>query len=177
MNIDEIISRALEAGFTYSVPLDVSTLRLRPEVRDTCATNKCGVYGCTWSCPPACGTLEECGERIKNYHRGIIVQTMGELEDEFDIEGIHDISTRHGENFYRFTAELRKEYPKLLALGAGTCKVCEKCAWPEPCRAPELAVSSMEAYGLGVSDVCTANNIQYYYGRNTLCFVGCYLID
>ena len=34
------------------------------------------------------GTLEECGEDISGYTRGIIVQTKGELEDEFDGEGM-----------------------------------------------------------------------------------------
>jgi hypothetical protein len=34
----------------------------------------------------------------------------------------------------------------------------------------------MEAMGMVVSDVCRANNLPYYYGPNTLTYVGCVLV-
>ncbi|MDR0628659.1 MAG: DUF2284 domain-containing protein [Treponema sp.] len=38
-------------------------------MRDVCAVNKCMAYGTNWSCPPACGTLEECEARIRRSFR------------------------------------------------------------------------------------------------------------
>jgi hypothetical protein len=35
----------------------------------------------------------------------------------------------------------------------------------------------MEALGMIVSDVCKDNNLPYYYGPNTLTYVGCVLIE
>ncbi len=177
-DIEGIIKEALDAGFDNVVPLDCSTIRLLPEVRAMCEANKCGIYNKNWSCPPACGTLDECAERVSRFKHGIIVQTIGELEDEFDFEGIQATSKRFSDTFYKFTRILRNEYPNALALGAGGCKLCEKCTYPDaPCRAPERAISSMESYGMVVSDVCTSNNVPYYYGRGKQVFVGCYLID
>ena len=76
----------------------------------------------------------------------------------------------------RAMAEKVKElYPGATCLGAGGCTVCKSCAYPEPCRFPEKAFSSMEGYGMLVSDVCTANNVPYYHGENTIAYVGCYL--
>jgi hypothetical protein len=42
----------------------------------------------SWSCPPGCGSLDECTARIRRYAKGLIVQTAGKLEDEFDGEGM-----------------------------------------------------------------------------------------
>ena len=75
---------AEEAGFSAWAPLDISTIELKKEVRDMCAVNSCGQYGKRWSCPPGCGTLEECAQQVAAYQNGILVQTTGQLEDEFD---------------------------------------------------------------------------------------------
>ena len=103
IDIEKVIKSALDAGFDVAVPLDCSTIELRPEVRAMCEVNKCGVYNKIWSCPPGCGTLDECRERVKKYSIGIIVQSKGELEDEFDFEGIEEVSKRHAETFRKFS--------------------------------------------------------------------------
>ncbi|MGI6039177.1 MAG: DUF2284 domain-containing protein [Clostridiales bacterium] len=178
MNTDEVIRRALDQGFSFSVPLDPATIKLRPEVRDMCASNRCHSYNKNWTCPPAIGTLDECSERISRYSRGILVQTMGYLEDEFDIEGMEEISISHRHNFASFHDILIKDFPNALSLGAGGCTRCEKCTYPDlPCRFPHLALSSMEGYGMIVSEVCKMNGLPYNYGVGTLVFVGCYLLD
>ncbi len=45
MNYEELSKLAEEAGFSAWAPLDVSTIQLKPEVRDMCAANSCGQYG------------------------------------------------------------------------------------------------------------------------------------
>ena len=39
------------------------------------------------------------------------------------------------------------------------------------------AISSVEAYGILVSELCQKNNVDYYYGPNTLTYVGCVLFE
>ena len=41
----EIAALAAQAGFIHYAPLDVSTIELRSEVRDMCASGGCGQYG------------------------------------------------------------------------------------------------------------------------------------
>jgi len=173
-DLEKVMKKAIAAGFTDAAPLDLSTLELREDVRANCADNKCGVYGKCWSCPPACGTLEELKEKIKRYKQGIIVQTSGELEDEFDFETTTEIMHKHAQSIKKLAKELADEYD-VLPLGAGTCGLCETCAYPEPCRIPKYQISSMEAYGIFVSDVCKKNDVKYYHGKNTQTFIGCYL--
>ena len=59
----------------------------------------CHKYDKCWSCPPGCGSLEECEAKVRQYKYGIIVQTVGELEDVFDGEGMMETEARHKEYF------------------------------------------------------------------------------
>lgn len=143
-----------------------------------CAADKCRNYNRSWSCPPAIPSLEALREQAARYQRGIIVQTVGQLEDSFDIEGITDTAQRHQENMNRMLSALRSLYPGLYAMGAGGCRRCEKCTYPDaPCRFPEDLTYSMEASGLVVSEVCTANGVRYNYGPNTIAYTSCFLLE
>ena len=178
MTYEELEKLAMYSGFNHTAPLDVSTIEVRKEVRDACEQNTCNMYDLCWSCPPACGTLEECGDRIKAYHSGIILQSSIQLEDSFDFEGIMELGERHSKALEAFTDEIRKTCPNALVLGAGGCKRCKKCTYPdEPCRFPEKQLSSMEGYGMVVNEVCKKNGIPYNYGKDTMTYVGCALIE
>ena len=177
MNDDALARLADRCGFTHRALLDISTIDLKPEVRGMCAENTCGLYGRRWSCPPGCGTLRECEERLRGFSRGILVQTVGEVEDSFDFEGMARIEQVHKESFDAMYAALRADGVRTLALGAGGCTRCQRCTYPDaPCRFPESMVSSMEAYGMLVLEVCRANGLKYYYGPGALAFTGCFLV-
>ncbi|NCB93946.1 MAG: DUF2284 domain-containing protein [Clostridia bacterium] len=178
MNKEELISVAKEAGFTAAGILDAGTLELRQEVRDMCKANSCGMYEKRWSCPPGCGSLEDLQKRIDQYHHGLIVQTVGQLEDTMDVDTMMETERLQKENLLRLRDILLESYPGLLTLGAGCCTNCEKCTYPDaPCRFPDKMVSSMEAYGLVVSDVCKSNDMKYYYGNCTIAYTSCFLLE
>jgi predicted metal-binding protein len=175
-NLKLVRDLALSCGFTYVGALDPETIVPRIEVRESCATNKCHAYDKNWSCPPGCGTLEECTNIIRQYSTGLILQTFGRLEDHFDFESMDAINMRHRDNIARFADEVRKQYPDALVFGDGCCTRCKECTYPDaPCRFPEKMTSSMEAFGMFVSEVCMKNDLPYYYGENTLTYVGCVL--
>jgi predicted metal-binding protein len=179
MNIDiqALATRALAFGFTSAGPLDAATLCPREEVRGMCAADRCRHYGKSWTCPPACPSLEENKAELAKYKSGVLVQTTGTPEDEFDLEGMQEIGRAHMRRFHAFHRALREEYPGLLALGAGACDLCGTCTCPDaPCRRPGDAVTSMEAFGLVVSDACRDNGMKYNYGPGTMTFTGCFLV-
>lgn len=173
--MENAIKMALDAGFFHVNVLDAATIELKEEVRQMCAA--CHQYNKRWSCPPGCGTLDECRVRLGRFRKGILVQTVGELEDEFDGEGMMETEKTHKEHFRALRQELEAVYPGLLALGAGCCAVCKECAYPNgPCRFPEKVVSSMEAYGMVVTEVCRANGMAYNHGKNTIAYTSCFLL-
>ncbi len=171
----ERIELALAQGFTCAAALDPGALAVRAEVRDMCAADKCRAYGRNWTCPPHCGSLEECAARLGEMGSGLLVQTVGQLEDSFDFEAMAETEKRHLEHFHALADLLREKCPGVLCLGSGGCRLCKSCAYPEPCRFPEWACSSMEGWGLLVNDACQAAGVPYYHGKNTLAYTACYL--
>jgi predicted metal-binding protein len=136
------------------------------------------MYGKRWSCPPLCGSLEECRANVQRYSQGILVQTVGELEDELDGEAMMETEARHKEHFKNLEQLLRKQFPDMLAMGAGCCTKCSVCTCPDaPCRFPGEAFSSMEAYGMLVTQICQANGLAYHYGPCTIAYTSCYLLE
>lgn len=177
MTFSELTSLAQSVGFTNWAKLNIETLDLKPEVRQMCASNSCGQYGKRWSCPPGCGSLEECRKKVADMHHGILVQTVGPVEDGFDFEAMEELNTLHKERFERMYHLLREAGVDTLPLGAGCCTRCKDCTYPDhPCRFPQERIASMEAYGLLVSEVCKANGMQYYYGSDKIAYTSCFLL-
>jgi predicted metal-binding protein len=173
-----LIKDALSAGFSQAGELNTSALEFMPEVRDMCAADRCHSYGRNWTCPPACGTLEDSAKKAAGYTRGILVQTIGKLDDDFDWESIEETLKKHKNNFDELGRILRSRYPRMLAMGSGACGICGECTYPDaPCRFPESAVPSMEAFGLFVSRVCTLSGVPYNNGPRTITYTSCFLIE
>ena len=172
-----LLALAKELGFTEAVALDPQALVPKEDVRAMCASDKCHAYGKNWTCPPECGGLSACAARIKDCTQGILLQTVGTLEDSFDVEAMMDTEKVHRERFHTMAEKIRAIYPDALCLGTGGCRICGKCAYPEPCRFPDKACSSMEGYGLLVSEVCQSAGIPYYHGKNTIAYTACILFS
>ena len=173
----ELEEMAKGCGFTHFAKLDISTLEFKQEVRDMCNPKQCNSYNKSWSCPPACASLDEISERVKSCNIGILVQTVGSIEDSMDWDAIMETGARHKVNFGKMRVLLNKMHPSLIAMGAGECKICDDCSYPdEPCRYPDKMEVSMEASGLFVSKVCSDNELKYNYGAEKIAFTSCFLM-
>ena len=121
------------------------------------------------------GTLEECKAQMQAYDNAILLQAVGKTESEYDYEYIMEAGMRHVASLERFAEALRADHPEALCLGAGMCRICPECAYPEPCRFPDKRLSSMEAYGLFVTGVTQTTELEYYYGNGTIAYAACCL--
>ncbi len=174
--MNDLDALARENGFSHWGELHMDALVPLDAVREMCAADRCGCYGRNWACPPGCGSLNHISERLLRYHSGLLVQTTGALRDDFDIETMDAISGTHRVHFLNLARQARLLAPDCLPLSAGPCLVCRKCTYPNrPCRFPTKAISSMEAYGLLVSDICIRSGLQYNYGPKTLTYTSCIL--
>ena len=172
-----LLTLAKEIGFSHAAAVDPSSLKTQQEVRALCAADRCGYYGKNWSCPPFAGEISALQRQLDRCVGGIVVETTGELEDEFDLEGMGRIMQQHSRSFAALARQARLLYPKVLPLSAGPCTVCRRCTCPDrPCRFPKKRLCSMEAYGLLVSEICHASSLPYTSGNNTMTFISCVLI-
>ncbi|MEG1619712.1 MAG: DUF2284 domain-containing protein [Eubacterium sp.] len=173
---EKIVQIAKEYGFFTVSSLDVKTVISNIEVRKMCEANKCHKYNENWTCPPACGTLEECQSKINTYENGILLQTVGDIEDSFDFEAMEELESIHKKRFSSFVEAFRKLNPNILPLNVGCCTNCEICTYPdEACRMPEKAYASLEGFGLLVSELCQKNGAKYYYGSDKMAYTACVL--
>ncbi len=172
----DLAQAARECGFDTVAPLDPKTLKFLPEVRSMCAADRCRSYNKTWSCPPACGSLEDWAEKASRYSRGLLLQTIGAREDSYDIEAMMEAAEENKRQVDLFAERLLAEGVDFLLMGAGTCTRCKECTWPDaPCRFPEKLFPSMEACGLFVSQVCVDNGVPYNYGDEKIAYTCCLL--
>lgn len=173
----ELLRLAEQCRFDHAGIFSVSLLRVDPAVREMCTADRCRSYGKRWTCPPGCGTLEEMAAKIAGRRRGVLLQSTGTMEDEFDIDAMQCAEEVHKGRFARYVTHMRKYCPDCLPMSAGTCTLCSTCTYPDaPCRLPQIAVPSMEAYGLMVSQVCADCGVPYYYGPRSITYSSCVLL-
>lgn len=178
MTDNELLALADSCGFEHFGMLNVPALEFNPAVREMCSAGRCGMYGKCWTCPPGCGTLEEISAKVSAYHRGVLLQTTAELEDDFDVEAMMEAEKLQKARFLELVSRLRETYPSCLPMSSGACTVCPSCTYPDqPCRFPHLAIPSMESCGLVVSKTCEDSGMRYYYGPRTITYSACVLVD
>ena len=148
--------------------------------RAMCESNACGMYGRCYVCPPDCGDIDKLMEQIPKFDHALVYQTVTVLEDSYDFEGMIEARKRT----YPISQDLRRLFrekgiTKVLHLGAGGCGVCEVCAkrTDEPCRHPDLAMHSLESYGVNVSSLAKSADMKYINGQDTVTYFGAVLFS
>lgn len=178
---EELLVRTLlDWGAFRAAVVPVEKIEFEPAFRKLCESNACGMYGRSWMCPPHVGPVEELIARARRYRRALVYQTVDALEDSYDFEGMMAAGQRMNE----LARKVRGGLPGLfgqnaLYLGAGGCRVCPMCAEQEgkPCRFPEKALASLEAYGVNVSRLAELAGMKYINGQDTVTYFGAVLFD
>ena len=171
--IDQLVE---QVGFDFVGECTTEGFRTQPEVRNMCAANLCQHYDKSWSCPPACGDIEEYEQRMRAFDQCVVVQSVGQMEDPYDFETVMETAAIQDDKFRDLVKQLQEQDFAFMPLGAGACMLCKKCSYPDaPCRFPDKMVVSMEASGLVVNEICTKAGIAYNHGENTISFTGCIL--
>ena len=172
---------ALEAGAAQAALLEVSQIQFHEDFRKACEKNACGKYDTNWMGPPAIGPIRILKQRAERFQKGLLFQTVHPIKSNFDMKGMLDAAKLHEAVFRDLLERIRKRYPseELLPLSAGCCSICERCAYAdrEPCRHPDQAVSSVEAYGMNVIALQKSAGLPYYHGKDKVCYVGLILFD
>lgn len=168
-----LVQIILDAGADNAAPISVGDMTFDRVFRDICASNSCGNYGMCYMCPPDVGDIDVLMDEAKGYDRGVLYQTITAIEDSFDFEGMSEAGVRHNACTQRIARVVGRR-DGVLHLSSGGCRVCKTCAkrTGDPCRHPNLAMASLEAYGVDVYRTATAAGLKYINGPNTVTFFG-----
>lgn len=169
---------AVALGAFRAGTIPVEQIPFDATLRKACEANYCGNYGRNWMCPPDIGDIDELIARARQYKVALVFQTVSALQDSFDFEGMQDALVRHR----GVTADIGEALQKsgltgILQLSAGGCTLCQACAkrTGEPCRNPDEAVASLEAYGMYVAKMAELCGMNYINGKNTVTYFGAFL--
>ncbi|MCR4771709.1 MAG: DUF2284 domain-containing protein [Oscillospiraceae bacterium] len=136
-------------------------------VRYICRT-ECPMYGRTWACPPAVGTVEQCREKCMRFTDGLLFSTVTEVSDIADIEETLSTRAPHEEITRKVRDMAAELYGEVLTLSTEACAVCESCAYTEgkPCRHPERMFPCVESHGIIVTELAEKHGMDFFNGGN-----------
>ena len=117
--MNNLTEKIKEIGFDKFAEVDLEQIVFDKAFRQLCEVNTCQKYGTNYMCPPHIGGAEECIDKVKQYPKGIIVQSIIQLEDSFDFEGMmagqkeHDLRIRQLANQLQGKEYLRGLYGRV----------------------------------------------------------------
>ena len=178
---EELIRIALASNASNAAILDTELIQFHEDFRKACEKNFCKRYGTSWMGPPAIGPVVELANQAARYRKGMLFQTVHSIASNFDMKGMVAAAKAHEKVFRGLLKRIREEFPddEILPLNAGCCSLCEECGYltQEPCRHPEQAVSSLEAYGINVIALQKCAGLPYYHGKESVIYVGMILFN
>ncbi len=147
--------------------IDPATLEFSQRIRYICE-HECPMYGRTWACPPAVGSVESCQNKCSGYNRCLLISTIAEVAD---IANIQETLATRGEH-ERITNQVRDlmreqgVWPYILSTEA--CAVCERCAYLDglPCRLPGKMHPCLESHGINIIPTLESLGESFQYGSN-----------
>ena len=165
----------LSCGADGAAVMENDQIVLSADFREICKGNACGNYGQCYMCPPDVGEIENLMAQLRGFGTAVLYQAVYGLEDSFDFEGMQAA----GAAFNRTSRSIHDAVQAVidrpfLHLAAGGCRSCEVCAKREgkPCRTPDKALSSLEAYGVDVYRTATNAGLKYINGQDTVTYFG-----
>jgi predicted metal-binding protein len=184
VDLDALIHDTLQLNAAHAAISDTSSIVFDETYRKYCEQNRCGQYDTNWMGPPAIGPISELKERVLKYKQGLLFQTIYTYQGTglFDYKGMKEGMKVHEQIFRKILAMMKTRYSfkAVFPLNAGCCTICPGCAYLDnrkPCRNPDLAVASVEAYGIDVMKMEVDAGIPYYNGKGTYSFVGLILFQ
>lgn len=167
--------QALCLGAYRAEFIPVKEIRTDPYFRKMCEANACGNYGKSYMCPPDAGPVDVLIGQLYSWDTALVYQTVNRLEDSYDFAGMMEAGRLHNALAGKLRRTARElGYTQALHLGAGGCRLCPVCGKKtgQPCRHPDEAMSSLEAYGINVSQLAEQCNMRYINGQNTVTYFG-----
>ena len=145
--------------------IDSQELVFTERVRKICE-QECPMYGKTWACPPAVGSVEECRERCLAYPHALVFTTLTEVSDIANLEETLSTRAPHEKITHEVVEMMRTMSSDVMALSTEACAICEHCAYPDgPCRHREKMFPCVESHGILATDIAEKYGIDFFDGN------------
>ena len=152
--------------------IDPRELEFTDRIRTICET-ECPMYGKTWACPPAVGSVEGCQERCLKYGDCLMISTITEVSDIANVEEALATRGDHEDITNEIAELMRQQGVEPYILSTEACAICERCAWldGQPCRYPERMHPCVESHGINVIPAMESLGVPFISGENVVTWV------
>lgn len=176
MQDKDILLLAEEMGFRTAF-VETAAVVQDPSFRKFCEDNLCGKYNANYSCPPACGTVQEVQQRLKSGKRALVLQTLWDIGSYENKQAVLESKKSHNAAILRFTDTLRKAGLEGFCLGYGGCPLCNPCKRIEnqPCAYPDKRISCMSAYCIDVAKLANTCGLEFAWNPEKLFLFGMFV--
>lgn len=147
-------------------------LEFNDRIRWICE-NECLMYGRSWACPPAVGTVAECKEKCLRYENCLLISTIVEVADIADIKETLDTRHDHEKLTNQVRDILRELGEKPYILSTESCAICSRCAYLDglPCRMPGKMHPCVESHGINVVPILESRGLEFQFGANVVTWI------
>ncbi len=152
--------------------IDPSSLEFTERIRYICH-QECPMFGKTWACPPAVGSVEECKARCLQYPECLMISTITEVNDISDIEETLSTRSDHEALTTQVQEFMQQQGIDPFVLSTEACTICPRCAYldGQPCRHPEKMHPCVESHGINIIPTLEEQGIEFQYGENVVTWV------
>lgn len=158
----ELLDMAADEGF-FAAVIAPEEIPVSGKFRRFCEENLCGKYNANYSCPPACGTVEELHDRLLGEENILIVETICEIESYEDKSAINHSKVTHNQAVLRLFDRLRVAGFDGFCAGYNGCPLCSPCKQEtgEPCTFPDRRISCVSAYCVDVAELASRCGLEF----------------
>ena len=149
--------------------LDPRTLEFTDRVRWICQ-HECPMYGTSWACPPAVGSVTHCKARCLGYENALVIATITEVADIANIDDTLATRSDHEAVTNQVRDLFRAQGIDPDVLSTESCAECDRCAWldGQPCRFPDRMHPCVESHGINILPLIEELGLCFQYGENVV---------
>ena len=174
--MESYLNKILELGFSKAVYLQDLTIKCNSDLRAYCNPQQCPKWAKNWVCPPGCGELAECQKKINEFQKGILLQSITNLNPPVAEEEYKKLNFEHNMRLKKLVELLKPEFIKVLPLTSGGCIFCDQCSYPKPCLKPDVKMESLSAFGIDVGKLCKKANLPFVFRDDIVYFTALLLL-
>ena len=154
--------------YTYAY-LEPEKLEFSDRVRWICE-HECPMYGKSWACPPAVGSVAECQGKCLKYENCLMIATITEVRDIADLQETLDTRADHEKVTNQVRDRMREQGIQPYILSTEACAVCPRCAYLDglPCRLPGKMHPCVESHGINLLAIIEEQGLAFQYGENVV---------
>ena len=169
LNRDVLEAQLAELPLYVYEFINPAKLEFSDRIRWICE-HECPMYGKTWACPPAVGSVESCRGKCERYGSCLMISTIVEVADISDINATLATRGDHEAVTNQVRDLLRQQGVEPYVLSTEACAECARCAYldGEPCRFPDRMHPCVESHGINVLALLDEMGLAFQYGENVV---------